>query len=210
MIKVGLFTGGDLGTFPTSFDYLVAVDAATLKLLDLGLSVDMAVGDFDSVTESEFQRIKESATKLVCAPQEKDDTDTELALQSIFSDFPEAEVTIFGAFGGRLDHLMSNLFLPSEPALAPFMQQISLKDSQNIVRFYPSGSHLVYPQEEMTYVSFMTSEEGQLTISGAKYDLTAEHFFKKKIYSSNEFLQEPIEVSISSGYLIVIHSKDRS
>ncbi|MDU7209189.1 MAG: thiamine diphosphokinase, partial [Streptococcus sp.] len=48
-----------------------------------------------------------------------------------------------------------------------------------------------------------------LTIKGAKYELDASNFFKKKIYSSNEFLDQPITVNLKSDYLIVIQSKDR-
>ena len=108
-------------------------------LLELGLPLDLAVGDFDSVSRSELEMIQSAAKDCMIAPAEKDDTDTELALKAIFSKYPQAQVTIFGAFGGRIDHMMSNLFLPSDPELAPFMRQITLRDEQNTVQFYPAG-----------------------------------------------------------------------
>ena len=153
--------------------------------------------------------IQEEAGDFIKAAPEKDDTDTELALKAIFSKYPQAQVTIFGAFGGRIDHMMSNLFLPSDPELAPFMRQITLRDEQNTVQFYPAGSNQVLPEKEMIYVSFMADGDADLTIKGAKYELDASNFFKKKIYSSNEFLDQPITVTLKSGYLIVIQSKDR-
>ena len=51
--------------------------------------------------------------------QKKDDTDLELALLTIFEQNPQAAVTIFGALGGRIDHMLANVFLPSNPKLAP-------------------------------------------------------------------------------------------
>ena len=115
MIKVALFAGGDLRYFAGDFDYFVGVDRGSLYLIEQGFPLNLAVGDFDSISAEELKQVTSQAECLIQAPAEKDDTDTELALKTIFKDWPEAQVTIFGAFGGRLDHLMSNLFLPSEP-----------------------------------------------------------------------------------------------
>lgn len=209
MTKIAIFTGGRLSDFSTDFELFVGVDRGSLFLLKNQLPLDLAVGDFDSVSKEELQIIQEKAGDFVKAAPEKDDTDTELALKAIFSKYPHAQVTIFGAFGGRIDHMMSNLFLPSDPELAPFMRQITLCDEQNTVQFYPAGSNQVLPEKEMIYVSFMADGDADLTIKGAKYELDASNFFKKKIYSSNEFLDQPITVTLKSGYLIVIQSKDR-
>ena len=210
MTKVAVFAGGQLLDFSTEFDIFVGVDRGSLFLLEHQLPLDFAVGDFDSVSKDELQRIKTKAEIFIQASPEKDDTDTELALKKVFEQYPEAQVTIFGAFGGRIDHMMSNLFLPGDPDLAPFMRQIILRDKQNSIQFYPAGVCQVLPEDGMTYVSFMADGDADLIIEGAKYNLDASNFFKKKIYSSNEFLdQQPITVTLESGYLIVIQSKDR-
>lgn len=210
MTKVGVFAGGQLSDFSTGFDVFVGVDRSSLFLLENKLPLDIAVGDFDSVSQDELQGIQHEAGVFIKANPEKDDTDTELALKTVFEQYPKAQVTIFGAFGGRIDHMMSNLFLPGDPDLAPFMRQITLRDKQNSIQFYPAGTCQVLPEAEMTYVSFMADGDADLTIEGAKYNLNAKNFFKKKIYSSNEFLdQQPITVTLASGYLIVIQSKDR-
>ncbi|MCO4629815.1 thiamine pyrophosphokinase [Streptococcus infantarius subsp. infantarius] len=210
MTKVAVFAGGQLSDFSTGFDVFVGVDRGSLFLLENKLPLDIAVGDFDSVSQDELQEIQHEAGVFIKANLEKDDTDTELALKTVFGQYPKAQVTIFGAFGGRIDHMMSNLFLPGDPDLAPFMRQITLRDKQNSIQFYPAGTCQVLPEAEMIYVSFMADGDADLTIEGAKYNLNAKNFFKKKIYSSNEFLdQQPITVTLASGYLIVIQSKDR-
>ncbi|CFR01281.1 thiamine diphosphokinase [Streptococcus agalactiae] len=209
MTKIALFAGGDLTYFEYDFDYFVGIDRGSLFLLKNGLSLDMAVGDFDSITEDELLYIKHYCSNIVSASAEKNDTDTELALKTIFKEFPEAQVTIFGAFGGRIDHMMSNIFLPSDTDLEPFMSQIRLKDEQNIVTYLPSGKNQVSRIEGMSYVSFMPESESTLQISGAKYELNKSNYFKKKMYSSNEFMTSPIEVELKDGYLIIIYSKDR-
>ncbi|HEM9204626.1 TPA: thiamine diphosphokinase [Streptococcus agalactiae] len=209
MTKIALFAGGDLTYFEYDFDYFVGIDRGSLFLLKNGLSLDMAVGDFDSITEDELLYIKHYCSNIVSASAEKNDTDTELALKTIFKEFPEAQVTVFGAFGGRIDHMMSNIFLPSDTDLEPFMSQIRLKDEQNIVTYLPSGKNQVSRIEGMSYVSFMPESESTLQISGAKYELNKSNYFKKKMYSSNEFMTSPIEVELKYGYLIIIYSKDR-
>ena len=79
------------------------------------LALALAVGDFDSVTVEERQLIQKRAQHFVQAQPEKDDTDLELALLTIFEKNPQARVTIFGALGGRIDHMLANVFLPSNP-----------------------------------------------------------------------------------------------
>lgn len=206
-MNIALVAGGDFSPIEQSYDYYVGIDRGCLALLDNGLPLDFAVGDFDSVTENELMKIRASAKEIVSAPTVKNDTDTELALKVVFARFPTALVTVYGAFGGRLDHLFSNVFLPSEPALAPFMQQISLVNTQNHISYAPAGKHQIFPVQGMNYVSFMSDDK--LTITGAKYELNAQNFFSKKIYSSNEFIGKPIEVSLNSGYVVIIQSRDR-
>lgn len=210
MTKVALVAGGVLDTLlPTDADLYIGADAGCLTILKAGLPLAMAVGDFDSVTAEALQFIKTHAQRFVAAPAEKDDTDLELALKETLSIWPQADIRIYGALGGRLDHSLSNIFLPSHPDLFPFMQQFQLVDSHNLLTFYPAGRHFIEPQLTYPYVAFMLEGSGRLAICGAKYELGTEHYFKRKIYSSNAFLERPIEVRVPSGYLAVIYSKDR-
>lgn len=209
MTRLAVVAGGDLELLPTAYDGYIGVDAGCLALLDNGLPLDMAIGDFDSISKEELARVQAQARLFIQAPAEKDDTDLELALKEVFQRYPEAQVTIYGAFGGRLDHMMANLFLASEPALAPFMRQIELVDKLNLVRFYPAGQHRLLPQKDMTYVSFMPEGGGRLSIWGAKYPLDEAHYFLKKCYASNEFIGREMNIGLDKGYVIVIYSKDR-
>lgn len=62
----------------------------------------------------------------------------------------------------------------------------------------------------MDYLAFMSVSNSQLTIEGAKYPLNESNYFLKKVYASNEFIDEPVFLECQSGYAIVIYSKDRS
>lgn len=209
MVKIVVVAGGDSSLLPKNQDIYLGVDGGCLKLLEQGLSLDIAVGDFDSVSEVDLRKIQAQAKQVVQSVPEKNDTDLELALKTVFEDYPDAAVTVYGAFGGRLDHFLSNIFLPTDPDLAPYMEQIQLVDEQNRLVFRPAGSHEIQPDPTMTYVGFMPVGEGRLEITGAKYPLHSENYFLKAMYGSNEFLDQAIQVSLDRGYLVIVYSKDR-
>ena len=210
MTRIALYAGGDLDVLETDFDVFVGVDAGSLFLLQHQLPLDMVIGDFDSVSPADFQQIEQASKELIQAPAEKDDTDLELALKTVFERYPQAQARVLGGLGGRIDHLLSNLFLASEPDLAPFMGQMELAGEDNRILFRPAGQHRLSPIEGMTYISFMPSDGSHLTIENAKYPLREENFFFKKCYSSNEFLDGDIQIALDTGYVVIIYSKDRS
>ena len=210
MIKIALFAGGTIDSFQMDFDLFIGVDRGSLFLIEQGICPDLAVGDFDSVSEEELALICSQSKEVLQAQPEKDDTDLELAVKAVFARSPQAQVTIFGAFGGRLDHTLANIFLPSNPEITPYMQQIRLCNAQNELRYCPQGRHEIKPVAGMNYLAFMPVDDGRLTIEGAKYPLNESNYFFKKVYASNEFIDEPVFLECQSDYVIVIYSKDRS
>lgn len=209
MGNIAILAGGDCTLLPRDHDAYVGVDGGCLKLLEQGLPLDMAVGDFDSVSETDLNNIKSQAKQVVQSVPEKNDTDMELALKAVFEEDPTARVSVYGAFGGRLDHFLSNIFLPTDPDLAPYMEQIQLVDGRNRLLYRPAGCHEILPNPAMSYVGFMPVGGGHLEITGAKYPLHPENYFLKAMYGSNEFLDQPIQVSLDRGYLVIVYSKDR-
>lgn len=210
MIKIALFAGGTIDSFQMDFDLFIGVDRGSLFLIEQGICPDLAVGDFDSVSEEELALICSQSKEVFQAQPEKDDTDLELAVKAVFARYPQAQLTIFGAFGGRLDHTLANIFLPSNPEIVPCMQQIRLCNAQNELRYCPQGRHEIKPVAGMNYLAFMPADDGRLTIEGAKYPLNESNYFFKKVYASNEFIDESVFLECQSGYVIVIYSKDRS
>ena len=208
--KVAIVAGGQVETIPLDLDVYVGVDAGCLFLLEQGLELSLAVGDFDSVEPEEFQRIQSAAHELRTSVAEKNDTDLELAIKEVVERWPQAEILIFGAFGGRMDHHLASVFLPTDPEIAPLMSQLCLMDRQNYLCYRPAGRHTIQPIAGYTYVAFMPVEGAFIQIEGAKYPLSEDNYFKKAIYGSNEFIDQPIVVTVDRGYLIIIYSKDRN
>ncbi|RZI49028.1 thiamine diphosphokinase [Lactococcus kimchii] len=192
-----------------TFDKCIGVDRGALFLLETGRELSLAVGDFDSVTAKEFLSISEATEQLIKLPAEKDVTDLEAALDVVLERFPEAELTIAGALGGRLDHLLTNVFLATRPKYQKLAPRLTLVDGQNVVRYLLAGKHTLKRLEGYKYIGFVQVEsQDTLAISQAKYPLKAADNFSP-IYASNEFISDQMMVSLELGMVIVIYSRDK-
>ncbi|MFS1663951.1 thiamine diphosphokinase [Streptococcus sp. zg-JUN1979] len=210
MTKIALVAGGDVSGLDWAFDLYVGIDGGAMYLFKQGLPLDLAIGDFDSVSAEDLSHLRQAAKELIKVPREKDDTDTELAVKTIFKRYPKAHVTLFGALGGRLDHLLGNIFLPSHPTIAPFMEQLTICDCQNKITFLPGGQQTLSPDNRMAYIAFLVEGgSGFLEIKGAKYELTKDVIVDRRFYASNEFIQQPIVIKTDGDYVMVIESEDR-
>jgi thiamine pyrophosphokinase len=96
----------------------VAADSGIDLALRLGRAVDVAVGDFDSVTAPGLASVTAAGAEIVRHPAAKDATDLELALDVALDRGAERNV-VLGGHGGRLDHLLANVGLLSSPRYAP-------------------------------------------------------------------------------------------
>ena len=92
------------------------------------------IGDFDSAEKSAVDWAIENKIPVERHPVEKDLTDTQLALQ-LFGENISAIVT--GIFGGRADHLFSNIFTCANSKIRNF-----LADEREII-FYVKGGETV-------------------------------------------------------------------
>ncbi|MDR2464961.1 MAG: thiamine diphosphokinase, partial [Streptococcaceae bacterium] len=134
---------------------LFGVDRGALRLVDNGFTLDMAIGDFDSVTAEEFERIKQGAKRIHRTIPVKDDTDTELALKVAIETYPEEKYTLLGYAGGRMDHFLANLFMVTQPRFSNIIERLSLVDEQNTLTFLKPGKHKLASQLGFDYLSLI-------------------------------------------------------
>ncbi|MBU5361993.1 thiamine diphosphokinase [Enterococcus raffinosus] len=211
-MKILLVAGGDPNHWPAfsnDFDKIIGIDRGNLFLLRRGIIPDLAIGDFDSLNETEKKEVFNQVNEVHTSPAEKDDTDTQLALVRTFERYPKADVTLIGATGGRLDHLLANLWLGLEPRFKPFLSQITIADKGNTVRYIAPGNHTIEKVPCMKYLAFCClTPVKKLTLKNVKYELTAVDFMQPTSLASNEFLLGNAEVSFSTGLIAVIQSKD--
>ena len=102
---------------------------------------------------------------------EKDETDTELAMESALAYNPE-QIILTGVTGGRLDHMESALHLLYRLQIEHPHTCISIRNSTNELSILRTGNHQLQPDEQLPYISFFPfgGDVDGLTLTGFKYE----------------------------------------
>ncbi len=96
---------------------VIAADAGLDTANALGLDVDRAIGDFDSVSAEGLAAAQVAGTRIERYEATKDATDLELALDAAISLGP-TRIVVVGSGGGRGDHLFASLLLLADERYA--------------------------------------------------------------------------------------------
>ncbi|MDF8369241.1 thiamine diphosphokinase [Weissella paramesenteroides] len=214
MNRMRLLVGGPMSEWPDDLKNglldgpWAAADRGSLRLLHLGQVPVLTVGDFDSVTFEERQEIVGQLPKIVSVKPEKDDTDTELLLSLVEKNYHPDKIEIYGATGGRIDQLLSNIWIFTQPRFTSIVEKVAIIDRYNRIDFFLPGEHTIIKEPTMKYLGFMPLiPVSGLSLLDEKYrldDWSGNPFS----FSSNEFLGEVNHFSFKSGIVAVIQSRD--
>jgi thiamine pyrophosphokinase len=188
-----------------SADMCIAADSGAATALQYGCIPRIVVGDFDSLDASLLDDVGKRGIQIRRAAVEKDETDTELAMQ-VAIDEGATMITLVGALGGaRFDHAMANILL-----LAGFEEiPITLVDGPStcwIVRG-PGNSAIDGQVGDLVSLMPLTGDARGIRTRGLYYALKGETLsFGKPRGVSNVLTEELAEVSVESGMLLVIHT----
>lgn len=211
MVKKVIIVAGMVEFLPRQDAVYIGVDYGALFLVNNHFRVAFSVGDYDSLTKSEFDLIKQQIPEIHQTVAEKDETDTQLALRLASERYPDARFIIYGGTGGRLDHFLANLFLPLESRFKPFAEQIEMIDEQNKIRYFLPGNHQLTPDSKYHYLAFIPLIlTKNFEIIGARYELEKIDVGVPTSYASNEFINQPVTFNFSEGLVCVIESNDRT
>lgn len=188
---------------------VIGVDRGSIIALEEDITVDVSLGDFDSISTQEKKMIQKDSEELHEYPSVKDDTDLEIALLYVLEHFPKAHVYIYNWHGGRVDHLYSILLLVLQKRFKDLVPYVHLVSSSNVISYYLPGTYTIQKQENMDYLSYiLLTEVEQLTLAGVKYTLKEADFDQPISLISNEFLEDEAEFSFKKGIIGVVQSKD--
>ncbi|GAU78750.1 thiamin pyrophosphokinase [Fusibacter sp. 3D3] len=190
-------------------EVVLGVDGGTNHLESLGLTPTHILGDLDSIEHIDVYKEKFKEAEWIVYPIEKDYTDSELAFETAKS-LGCNELVVIGAFGGRLDHMLGTILLLNRYSDGV---DIELLDLQNQIRLIQGP--LVYPliKKEIPYryVSLVpiSNQVTGVYLDGFKYPLNnATIKLGETIGISNEVLKDHASVTLSSGKLLMIFSRD--
>ncbi len=187
--------------------YIIGVDKGLDSLHALHVRPNLVIGDFDSV-DNGIRAIYAGSPDAVVLNPEKDYTDTHVAVLEALKRKPE-RIKLLGATGTRLDHVMGNLALLKLCLLQGVEAVIA--DEHNRIRMIDRQLRIRKDRQYGKYIScipFSDRVEG-LTISGFRYNLEGATIIKEEtIGISNELREEEGLITLKTGYLLVMETKD--
>lgn len=186
--------------------YLICADGGANHLEKLGISPDILIGDFDSISDSILEDYKTKGIEVVPFPPEKDYTDSELAVETAINKGFK-EITILGGIGSRMDHTLANINLLKKILEAGCEGVIA--DMNNIIRITSSSISLKRMEGYKVTLLALSPDVKGVTTRNLYYpleDFTLVQGSTRGV--SNEFTSEDASVSIKSGLLLVMMSRD--
>lgn len=196
-----IIAAGDCQASVETTGYIIAADGGLAVAIGLGVHVDLALGDFDSLDASIVP--EQHAAEVLRLPREKDDTDTHAAVQ-VALERGFTSIYIYGGVGGRIDHTLSNLASLSYIARHGAVGYLVSRDeTMTIIR---NGS-IEFDEEARGTVSVLAygGEARGVCLAGLKYTLCdATLSSDKPIGVSNEFTGRASSISVRDGEVVVV------
>lgn len=190
--------------------FVIGADKGAETLLDHGLIPNVIIGDFDSINQAKMSVLQKQVENIVYADIEKDETDTDLALNYAVSLAP-TKIILTGVSGGRLDH---------EEAAKRSLLRVQLENPDiscmienrnNRLQFLIEPNKEICLTKEFRYISFFAFLENieGVTLRGVKYETENVPMpLMSSMFTSNEIVSEDCSILFTNGICLMITSAD--
>lgn len=214
MVNIGIVANGPKHLIPSLHAYIdeidiwISADGGTTTLLEYGIQVDYAIGDFDSITESEKERIEKMVKVFDLYTVEKDKTDLELAVDQALVLKPKV-IYLFGVTGGRMDHELVNIQLLH--VLKDKGIRGIIVDQFNEVELTVPGEYTIEHDANYPHISFVpfTETVKGITLTNFYYPLKEKTItWGSTLCISNKLIEKSGTFYYEAGILLVIKSRD--
>lgn len=177
---------------------LIGVEMGAYYCATHKLSMMIACGDFDSVTDDQKALIQASTDQFIELDPVKDLTDLEYAL-SLCSSYDV--ITVYGGLGRRLDHELVNLFL------AYHDPRIILMDKRNKIQCFTQGT-TSFQQGDYKYFSVLPLEAAKISLTGFQYPLADQDLKPFDTYLTSNEIIDIGTLTVHEGKVLVVQSND--
>ena len=204
-MRILIISGGEMPayTIPDNIlnphDMVICADFGCHHARMLGLTVDVAIGDFDSFPAEDARALR--MIKLDC---EKDDTDTAAAVAYALEQ-GATKIVILGATGGRCDHFLANISLLKR--IHDGEARGIIYDGTSTIGVISDSITISGRKDDLLSLIPFTDKVTGITTDNLYYPLenfTMETGSTRGI--SNVFLGETAGVSITGGLLLYVHT----
>jgi len=193
---------------------VIAADGGARKAAELGLSTDLVIGDGDSLSSADVERLRTAGVEVHLFPTDKDESDTELAVREALARGARS-IVVLGAFGGeRVDHALANLALLALPELAG--RDVTLTDARARVRLIgradgPGTTRITGAPGDLVSLFPLDPRVDGVVTDGLRYPLRRETLVLGPSRGlSNELVGSSARVATARGRLLVVHTMRRS
>lgn len=187
---------------------VIAADGGSRHLFRLQKQPDLVIGDMDSVPAEVLAWLQAGDAALIRHDPVKDETDLELALlYAQQAGGVEDDILVFGALGGRMDHMLANALLLAHPALAGSrIQLVEAHERAWLIR--DRWQFTARPGDVVSLLPIGGDVLVQAT-SGLRWPLQNSVLaFGQARGVSNEATAVSVSVEVASGLLLCIHQTD--
>jgi thiamine pyrophosphokinase len=214
-LKIIIFVNGPLSNLAQAsaltqnYDMIIAADGGARHCLAASIFPQIVIGDFDSLTPAELDKLQELGTRLIRYPARKDFTDLELALEYA-CELGADQITILGGLGQRWDQTLANILLLAGPH-ARHARVSYIDGSQEIMLIGESQKLEItgQPGDTVSLIPIQGNTQG-ITTCGLEYPLDDDTLeFGAARGVSNILIGEHATVHLKHGLLIciVIHQE---
>jgi len=192
-------------SFIQSGDYIICADGGTRHALALGIRANLIIGDMDSAEQGAVKNFKDAGVIVEPYPQDKNETDLELAINRAIELDPQ-QIIIVAALGGRLDQTLANITLLTDPRLSKL--DIRLDDGVEEVYLCQDQAQIHGRSGDIVSLIPWQGDVSAVQTSALKWPLRKETLYPDKTRGvSNEMLGGTASVSIGSGLLLIVHRR---
>lgn len=186
-------------------DFIIAVDKGAESLIKNNIKIDLLVGDFDSINKKYLNILEEKKTSIIKLEIEKDDSDTEAALNYLIKK-KFSKIFMLNCTGSRLDHTFSNVLLLKK--LLDNNIKGYLIDNNNRITITNSKVRIEKEYDNISIIP-LTLEGINVTLEGFYYKLFNENIeYGSSRCLSNFLIKDFGNIFINSGLAIIIESND--
>jgi thiamine pyrophosphokinase len=185
---------------------VIAADSGLHGAIDLGLRVNVVIGDMDSVDKAVLAAVEANGTTITELPRDKDSSDAELALLKAV-EMGAQKIVLITKGGGRLDH---------ELGVFAVLQNPGLRNCAIQAMWDNSILHLIHGPAAVTISGKLGSNVGLIaaggsalgiTTQGLKWTLANETLTPHSSRGiSNQLIEETATISLQAGSLFVVQS----
>ncbi len=184
------------------FDLVIGVDGGSRYATEFNTVPDVIIGDMDSVPHHEQAEHKN--TRLLSYPEEKDETDLELALLYAIEQGTD-KIVVVGVMGGRMDMTISNIQLVANLSSASCRIEVWHGNQTGWIMQPPGEDIPGNPGDTISLIPIGGEASGIIT-KAMKYPLNNEKLTMKTRGVSNRIENTPAHVAFSQGLLLAVHT----